>query len=212
VAPNGDRGLVLLALGHTCESFGPRAPRGHWKVTVTNRSATPIDIDACVERRDVPGELRGERPQYGWIDEPKATLPAGSLGSLSSGARTIVVGAVDEPRPGDASFEMSDYSSTGRPGQRRVDMYCVGKRDGTGFLSGSHKELQGTSIAAARATAAAAFVVLTHRSRKIERGPLLAALRGMASSGRAGGRGPSRVEPGAAPQVEGQPGFVLPPP
>lgn len=155
-------------------------------MSVANLGAEPIVVDACVERRDVPGELPGERPQYGLTLETggddAGDDSASSLGSMANGNRTIVVGAVDPDRP-DREIEPSRSSSLG-PAQpshsdgvrRRIqhvgpDACCIGKREATGFLTGSYKELEGTSVAAAQFAAAVARELINGGRAAGERSP-----------------------------------------
>jgi Subtilase family len=166
VAPNGQGGMVLVALAHTRGAGQTCAPTGTWTVKVTNMSPFPITLDAWVERRDVPGELQGYRPQYGFSAETFGLTTKGSLGTVANGAHTIVVGAADWDQRAD-TYATSPYSSVGMAGisgdcnARRVvrsgpDIYGVGKREATGFLTGSKKGLAGTSMATAQVTAALA--------------------------------------------------------
>jgi hypothetical protein len=148
VSPNGARRIVLVAIGHTNRAHLPSAPLGRWVVTVHNDSAQPVDFDAWIERRDIPGELAGERPQYGFTSDSDGSSTASTLGSLANGRNTIVVGAVTRGAAATQAV-MSEYSSTGRRG---VDAFALGQRSGAGFLSGARKDLAGTSIAAAVVT------------------------------------------------------------
>jgi len=166
--PNGSGGMVLVALGHTREAQGsPPAPSGQWTVSVTNTCEWPLTIDAWIERRDIPGELRGSRPQYGFVRDGSLTSGQGGLGTLANGRRTIVVGALDPKKFDKDPDRVSDYSSNGldcTPGdcnprgvrRLRPDVYCTGERLASGFFSGSSRSLAGTSIAAAQVTAAIA--------------------------------------------------------
>jgi Subtilase family len=162
--PNGRGGMVLVALGHTCGMDGGGASPGRWRVTVTNRSPWPITVDAWIERRDVPGDLAGYRPQYGFFPGTCGTTAKGTLGSLANGRNTIVVGAVEVGSTID-HHTGSDYSSLGVAGifgdcnvksvlRRGPDLLCEGEITAAGFLSGSEKTLAGTSMAAAQVTAA----------------------------------------------------------
>ena len=85
--PNGSGGMVLVALGHTRDTLRPCARMGRWNVTVTNKSPWPITLEACIERRDLPGELAGFRPQYGFGPATPGLEPGGALGSLANGKK-----------------------------------------------------------------------------------------------------------------------------
>ncbi|MBL8323890.1 MAG: hypothetical protein JNJ89_02920 [Rubrivivax sp.] len=198
--PNGSRCLVLLAIGHTSKAHPPCAPLGHWVVKLSNRSAEPVVVDAWVERRDVPGELPGERPQYGFDPASDGESTASTMGSLANGRQTIVVGAVERDEHDRRRYVVGEYSSTGG----RIDVLATGTLEGAGFLTGSRKELAGTSIAAASVSGAAAALAL---GAPQGRDALLQALRRLAS-GRAA-RLPAG--PGGAGMPPGVHGFVLPP-
>lgn len=165
--PNGRGGMVLVALGHTRDERHACARTGRWTVTVTNASPWPVTLDACIERRDLPGELAGYRPQYGFGANTPGRVPGGALGSLANGTRTLVVGAARrEPR--DGPYVPSGYSAAAaadprlaecnvRGVRRRApDLFAMGQRVAAGFLSGSSKSLAGTSMAAAQVSAALA--------------------------------------------------------
>ena len=113
-------------------------------------------MNAWIERRDVPGELLGYRPQYGFADDtPHDIIKTGSLGSLANGQRSIVVGAVEFDKK-MCSYGIADYSSRGLGADARPQVYALGQRTSRGFFSGTGKSLAGTSIAAAQVTAALA--------------------------------------------------------
>ncbi|MEJ8824722.1 hypothetical protein WKW80_22230 [Variovorax humicola] len=168
--PNGNGGMVLVAIGHTRDSGRTAsAPAGRWQLTVTNNCDRPLTIDAWIERRDLPGELAGFRPQYGFVSNGQDFNSRGSLGTLANGRHTFVVGAADETKHGSAAYVASPYSSAGLEGnpsdrnarqvmRRGPDAYGAGERDGEGFFTGSQKSLAGTSVAAAQLTAAVAWV------------------------------------------------------
>jgi Subtilase family len=154
--PNGQGRLVLVALGHSRAAQSACAATGRWEVTITNPGKQPVSVDAWIERRDVPGELLGYRPQYGFAEDTlHGIVKTGSLGSLANGQRSIVVGAVkfDEEK---CSYGIADYSSRGLGTNARPQVYALGQRTSRGFLSGTDKSLAGTSIAAAQVTAAVA--------------------------------------------------------
>lgn len=169
-APNGRGGMVLVALGHTCGEQHARAAMGRWTVAVTNASPWPVTLDACIERRDLPGELRGFRPQYGFGSATPGLVPGGALGSLANGTKTLVAGAARRD-PKDGQYLPSDYSATAAAGlraaecnsrsvrRRAPDLFAVGQRVAAGFLSSSSKSLAGTSMAAAQVSAALAASV-----------------------------------------------------
>ena len=161
---------MLVALGHTRPTAGQvGAPLGAWVLSLRNTRSKPIEVQAWMERRDMPGELMGYRPQHAFVpnqaeraealerhrcllageEPPRARPHAGNLCSLAHGRRTVVVSALDD---GNAP---ADYASTGpsRNG-RGVDIWARGERVSAGFLSHTRQELRGTSMAAARTTAA----------------------------------------------------------
>jgi len=164
--PNGAPGLALVALGHTRGSGSPSAPMGRWSIRIANPGAGAVDVDAWIERRDVPGELAGYRPQYGFANDPRLNERC-TLATLANGMSPIVVGALEVASSGEQ--HIADYSSCGpslpapgyggakppptRPGP---DLYAVGQRRSDGFFSGTTKNLAGTSVAAACVTAAIA--------------------------------------------------------
>lgn len=230
--PNGDGGMVLIALGHTRDDGGPAAPAGRWTVKVTNRCDRPITVDAWIERRDMPGELAGFRPQYGFADEPVSGATAGAFGTLANGRRTVVVGALDQEQDRQTSqyrYRISEYSASGvqsSPGdcnpraafRRQPDVYGVGKRNAGGYLSGSAKELAGTSVAAAQVSAAIACVLAQRASgsaraagnilddlqvfaRKRQAGPVQAP--GGSAGSRASGLGDLLILPPRTEQADG---------
>ena len=187
--PNGKGGMVLVALGHTRDTAGPAAPTGRWIVKVSNESPWPITLDAWIERRDVPGDLAGFRPQYGFREASAQPTNKGSLGSLANGRSTIVVGAAVRDSENDP-YRASDYSSVGvdETGEgcnaRAVsrlgpDVFCEGEQTAAGFLSGSQKSLRGTSMAAAQVSGAIASMLLARapEGHKLCREALLDALR-----------------------------------
>jgi hypothetical protein len=159
--PNGAGALVLVAIGHTLDRAGGRcAPAGVWRLTLRNARREPTSARLWIERRDAPGELPGYRPQYGLGSEgsaPGATGRAGAgagagpampdLGSMAGGRRTVVVGAHWTKEDAAA------YSARGSD-LRTVDLTAAGRRAGAGFFTGTCKDLQGTSFAAARVSGA----------------------------------------------------------
>ena len=165
--PNGQCGMALIAVGHTRGTGSAAAPAGRWLITITNPGKDVAAIDAWIERRDVPGELAGYRPQYGFVDaKPSVFTEQSTLGSLANGKASIVVGALELNAAG--AYQVADYSSRGpslasagtvgararpRPGP---DVFAGGRRVAAGFFSGTTKELTGTSVAAAHVTGAIA--------------------------------------------------------
>ncbi len=165
--PRGRSPMALVSIGTTVNVAGYRAPTGIWRIEVTNREAAPVVVDAWVERRDTPGELAGERPQYalrgGTADSETA---ANTLGSLANGRASIVVTGADfssaegphlypwASRPADRA--------TGRPRLRAAaDVAAIGQFEAAGFLTGSNKSLAGTSMSAAWVTRRIAAHLLT---------------------------------------------------
>lgn len=175
----GDGRVVLVALGATEASHGAASGPQRWSLTLLNMGASPVIADAWIQRRDIPGELAGHRAQHGFVALP--TKPTGltgtawatgegTLGSLSNGRRTVVVGAAQlcHPDPGDQGsprWEAASYSSAGMPGNdpndpaacrtaRRTgpDLAAPGQAAAAGYWSGAFKQLAGTSVAAAQVT------------------------------------------------------------
>ncbi|MDP4301081.1 S8/S53 family peptidase [Leptothrix discophora] len=151
---------VLVALAHTEDRDGrPIGPLGRWtlRLEVAPEQALPATVDGWMRRRDIPGELEGYRPQYGFAPSNLA-VPDDLLDQRSSLAnvhRGQVVGALEHPEdpPAAATLEEAGYSSTlvgGRP------IYGPGRLQGPGFTTGTSKELRGTSIAAAHVCGALA--------------------------------------------------------
>ena len=166
--PNGNGGMALVALAHTRDQGAPPAPAGRWTIRITNECNRPLTLDAWIERRDMPGELLGFRPQYGFVDVDHSLTSSGALGTLANGRRTIVVGAVDQDAQ-SATYRASDYSSEGLKAnpddcnarivaRRGPDVYSAGRRTASGYFSGTTKNLAGTSMAAAQVSGAVAGV------------------------------------------------------
>jgi hypothetical protein len=154
--PNGAGGMVLAAIGNTRNLAGTYAPAGLWQVTIKNDSSFPITVDAWVERRDIPGDLDGSRPQYGFAPQASYSTAQGTLATLANGRNTIVVGASDVDDSGQK--RIAAYSSSGQAQKglhaRTVtrhgpDLTAPGRVSAAGFWTGSTKELAGTSMAAA---------------------------------------------------------------
>jgi hypothetical protein len=157
-APNSEgRPMALIALGHSRNVGRASVPTGRWKVSVTNQGTSSVNVDARIERRDVPGELPGYRPQYGFASNGAQSVDKDSLGTLANGKRSIVVGALDLNQAAN-QLEIAGYSSRGPGGEtgREPDFYALGLRTSNGFFSGTKKSLAGTSVAAALVTAAIA--------------------------------------------------------
>ncbi|RZS53398.1 hypothetical protein [Sphaerotilus mobilis] len=151
--------LILVALPHTTDWLGRRCgPLGRWslKLSPQDRAREPLHVDGWIRRRDVPGELAGERPQYGFS---KADAPSGQLAdqrsTLAHAHQVVVVGAVEPARMPRAiyPFEEADYSSTILGGD---PVYGPGRLHGPGFTTGTRQQLRGTSIAAAHVCGALA--------------------------------------------------------
>lgn len=174
--PNGQRGMVLIALGHTRALGQACAPTGCWLITLANENKAPVTVDAWIERRDVPGELRGYRPQYGFTPDTPHLTEEGSLATLANGKKSVVVGALALNRVA-GQYEVADYSSRGpaetaagsqtaqEPNRRGPDAYAVGQRTSRGFFSGTKKDLAGTSIAAAQVSAAIASALMASTTK-----------------------------------------------
>jgi len=220
-SPNGRGGMVLVALGHTGDTTAPCTSIGRWMVKVTNTSPWPITVDACIERRDVPGGLVGFRPQYGFGPGTGGCLSRGSLGSLANGKNTLVVGAV-ERASADQPYRISAFSSVGVAGtagecnaravsRRGPDVFSTGERRAAGFLTGSTKTLAGTSMAAAQVTAAVASQVAARDDRAVRRREMIELLFDQAR------RRALESEPSSSPEflrltIDGRrSAFVLPP-
>ena len=225
--PNGCGGMVLVALGHTSDHAMSPAAVGKWEVRVTNESPLPLTIDVWVERRDIPGELLGIRPQYGVEDDGQGFVGQGALGTLANGRRTIVVGALDQIKPAD-TYTVSGYSSEGlaarvedcnaRSAVRRgPDVYCAGERNAAGYLTGARKTLAGSSMAAAQVSAAVASLtgeIANSRETMLDALERLAAQRQQVARAN-DARLSTAGSPARAPRLiaRGQPRahFVLPP-
>lgn len=172
----GDGGMALLALGSTRNLLGWHAPTGRWTLSLQNLEPQPMVADLWLQRRDVPGDLPGNRAQYGFVDLPgrRPDGPGawwsarGTLGSLANGRHTVVVAAV-ERNAGGTAWQHAPYSSAAQADEawdqakRRAPLERTSVRaapnvslPGTavaaGYWSGSSKSLQGTSVAAAQLT------------------------------------------------------------
>ena len=139
--PNGHGQLVLVALGHSGAMHTASVPTRRWEVTITNLGRETVAVEAWIERRDVPGELLGYRPQYGFAeDTPFDIVKTGSLGSLATGQRSIAVGAIEFDKV-RCSYDIADYSSR-RGWGPTTGLRCTPSADG-------HRE--GSSAAPPRA-------------------------------------------------------------
>lgn len=154
--PSGSKGsLILVALGHTRDARGGSVcPLGRWTAIIETEDPDEVEVDAWIERRDVPGELPGFRPQYGFDGDADA-LSKRTLCSLANGKNTLVVGAT-ESIDSVGGYQVSDYSSRGASSTAAAFVYADGRRNEVGFFSGTQKDLQGTSMAAAQVSAAVA--------------------------------------------------------
>lgn len=222
-APNGNGGMVLIALGHTRDPHGePCAPSGRWEIEIKNLCPRPVTVDAWIERRDIPGELPDERPQYGFANLRKGVVDRGGLGSLANGGQTIVVGALAQMEQSeDFLYSESAYSPNGVAGaaedcncrgalRRQPDIHAAGERLAAGFFSGTAKTLAGTSCSAAEVTAVVAYVVQGQSAGQTVLDAVAEyAMKRQPEPSSMPSHGPSTGSEAAEPE---RPPFILPPP
>ena len=83
--------MVLFAVAPTIKSKGrAAAPYGNWVVEIRNPGASPVAIDAWIERDD-PVFLSGSGPRQARFQRSDAKS-SGTLNSIAHGSETIVVG------------------------------------------------------------------------------------------------------------------------
>jgi hypothetical protein len=178
LATGGRRRMILVTVAPTTTLHPSRrtAPAGAWRVDIRNDSGRKLDVDAWIQRDDnVRGFRRRGRqshfedPEYERLDgngrpveedQPKSRVQrAGTLNSIGTGARTILVGGY---RGSDGA--PAPYSARGpaaaRGGLRpNPDAMAVSERSITrhgvlaaGSRTGSLVAMNGTSVAAPQLT------------------------------------------------------------
>lgn len=134
------------------------APKGVWTVTLETTSVAPIDFDAWIERDDF-GRLR----QSTFVAADRD--PSRTLGTLSCGSSTIVVGSND---PDDPALAISPFSSRGptRRGAEKPDLTAPGTAISAANARGPGRVVfSGTSQAAPHVSGVVAllFAIAPHR-------------------------------------------------
>ncbi|WP_418320818.1 S8 family serine peptidase [Piscinibacter sakaiensis] len=219
--PRGNGPMVLLAIGTTRNVTGFKAPVGIWQIRVTHHGHSPVLLQAWIERRDIPGELAGERPQYGFVGNATAgsSSTANTLGSLANGRNTIVVGAAEYPQDGERRIadissrraEMPAQGVAARPISDRPQFFAPGEFAAAGFLSGSRKTLKGTSMAAAWVTRLVASRLLADGTSQKGVRAWLQSLGTPVHQAGAGRSGPHGTGAAAAIATAGYSAVILPP-
>ncbi len=155
--PNGDRSLMLLAVGPTAAPAdvpGALADPGLWEIEIQLVGAAakdlgPIVVDAWIERDD-PGWSQPEQRAH-FLDQ-NAEDDANTLSSLATGPLTLVVGAFNLD-----SGQTAAYSSRGpqRFGVEQRFVLAAAEEDeqqptitAAAIRSGEVVRLNGTSVAA----------------------------------------------------------------
>lgn len=138
---NGDNVLGIY--------LAPGLPGGDWTIRLRSPGGDPVDYHAWVERLD-SAQSSFARP-----------VPTHTLGSISTGRLSIVVGSYDAHK---ASFPISSFSSSGptRDGREKPEISAPGgfviaahSRTGTGVVRKS-----GTSMAAPAVTGLVALMLV----------------------------------------------------
>lgn len=169
--------MLLLASAPTDGSAGARA--GRWSIGLRNIGTSPLVVDAWCERDEPPFGIEGD-PQQAFFSSH--VVRSGSCNAIGHGQETLVVGGLDLQRePGRVSTQApgpgmsAPYSGTGpgrglpgrlrhapQPGTpaRNAPDLLARSSDGDGLigvpgaavLGADTVRLEGTSVAAARAT------------------------------------------------------------
>lgn len=159
----GNGAMILLALGPTSGVSGhpALAPPGLWRVTLSNRGALSVDLDAWIERDDPDWSPFVGGKQSKFADH---VTEQGTLSSLACGMGAVVVGALTRE-----TGQVADFSSAGptRGARKAPDLLAPGEQsahpDGglkaSGVFSNTTVLKRGTSMAAPIVARAAANVL-----------------------------------------------------
>jgi subtilisin family serine protease len=138
---NGDNQIDIL--------LDPSLPKGLWQVELTADGAEPTPFHAWIERDDA-----GQSAFAAQDNDQTYTL-----GSISCGARTIVVGAYNATVPG---HDLASFSSEGptRDGRQKPELSAPGVEiKAANSLSQSWTRMSGTSMAAPHVTGVVALLM-----------------------------------------------------
>lgn len=94
-SPNGPgRGHFLVSVAPTRPRTPARdrAPHGVWEITVNNNTGAAIDVDAWIERDNPALGEKGPPRQSRFVRDPACVVNTGTLNSVGTGSKTIVVG------------------------------------------------------------------------------------------------------------------------
>lgn len=158
----GEQGTDAMALVALAPCAGPRraAAAGLWQIEINTAAGSPALFDAWIQRDDPV--WNGTTPVQSFFESVAGSARVtgdGSLSSLATGTKTIVVGAADA-----LTESVTPYTSRGVAGsakRRRVpdiDAFAVADESATaigllaaGVRSGTWVRMGGTSVAAPRA-------------------------------------------------------------
>jgi hypothetical protein len=152
--PNGDGGMVLLALAPTVtrnESADPTAPTGRWALECVLRegaAGSAVRVDAWVERDDPGAQGAGALT---WLEGVDVADAEDCLSNIAGGKHTVAVGGYC--RSTGISLPYSSTSPTKRDLDRLfVRAACEDSEDLPGFTAAAVRSLEshrmnGTSVA-----------------------------------------------------------------
>jgi subtilisin family serine protease len=135
----------------------PAAPTGRWTLRLRSKSQRAVDYHAWIERDD-DGQSTFEAP----LDNSH------TIGSISCGHRSVVVGSYDAHK---LALPLSFFSSEGptRDGRQKPEVSAPGHRvlaADSGTLDGALR-MSGTSMAAPAVTGCIALLLAEARVRKV---------------------------------------------
>lgn len=152
--PLGGGSMILLALGPTTRAGrGASLPAADMVITIENRGADPVNVDAWIERDD-PAWGEGVGGRQSMFTSTNVSRED-TFSTLASGVQTVVVGA---SRRDDGN--LTDFSSSGpsRGARRGPDLMAPGEEsngdarahgiEAAALFSGSTVRRSGTSMSA----------------------------------------------------------------